>query len=61
MTMILIDDCCVCGSPCRFNPELAPNFHDRPICRRCVESANVDRAVRGIELIEIPNDSYGEQ
>ena len=54
--------CVGCRKPFSFNPMKVPsirmNGKREPICKSCVDVANVQRKEHGIDLIVVAHDAY---
>lgn len=65
--MVAMGPCYGCGRIFGFNSELVPSIPDehgiwQPICRDCVERANVIRQERGLAPIQVLPGAYeGEE
>lgn len=56
--IIALGPCVICGTLFSFNPDRVPSYQGMPICRTCVEAANVERVALGQTPIVIFPDSY---
>lgn len=53
----------ICGKPISFNPVKVPSLRDKngtrqPVCRECIEKANIERKKMGIPLLKILPGAY---
>jgi hypothetical protein len=59
---IVMGECCVCHRVFGFNPHRVPsvrvNGNREPVCRACVEQANVIRKAGGLDELQILPGAY---
>lgn len=59
---ICLGSCINCGKPFSFNPVKVPSIRvngvREPVCKPCVETANVERVAAGLEPFAINPDAY---
>ena len=60
---MMIGKCWGCGRMFGFNPHKVPSMRDhkgvrQPVCKNCVDAANVEKAKRGLPLFEYPDNAY---
>ena len=56
------DCCCCCGETFGFNPHKVPSIRlggvREPVCRDCIEDANLKRSLRGEQPLVVHPDAY---
>ena len=59
---IMLGQCIACKAPMSFHPHKVPSIRvngiREPVCKQCIETANVKREEMGLEKFRIPDDAY---
>jgi hypothetical protein len=59
--MFAVGSCLACKSMMTFNPEKVPSLKGEPICKNCMERANIKRKEMGMEPHFIHPDAYAPE
>jgi len=53
-----VGSCVACGKMMTFHPNKVPSLKGEPICKDCVDKANVRRLANGLPPITYSSDAY---
>jgi len=60
---LMIAPCFFCRMPFGFHPHKVPSIRDaegvrQPVCRTCIDRANIERPKRGLPPLQYSKDAY---
>ena len=54
-----VGSCAICRKSFGFNPLNVPSIDNQPICKECIDKANVIRKSKGLKPVTYGKDAYG--